>query len=189
LITEREVTLIIGLYMATILMFCVQEFTKQDLVRYISHHKSEVEERQVMDVHEAHRRRILALKSAHNDEMRQLHGTISTSKAQFYRLNGEYNWMSDTYQEQIRMIHEQEDRIAYLEGKLHEFGQTTPTTRQPFSAPPSQIKFNKPPRRSRHDSTTGAPSPLAHVSFPPDSYSEIPTDFTQVMEAEETEGQ
>jgi hypothetical protein len=175
--------------MVLILMFCVQQNAKQDLVRYLSRHKSEIEERQVMDVHEAHRRRILALKSAHNDETRQLQDTISISKAQFDRLNGEYNWMSDTYQEQTRMIHEQEDRIAYLEGKLHEFGQTTPTTRQPFSAPPSQIKFNKPPRRLRHDSTAGAPSPLAHVNILYNSYNEIPTDFAQVIEAEETEGQ
>jgi hypothetical protein len=189
LITNREVTLVFSLYMTTILMFCVQVYAKQDLVQYISHHKSEIQERQMLDVQEAHGRRILALKSAHSEEMYQLHGSIGTVKAKFDRLNGEYNWMSDTYQEQTRMIHEQEDRIAYLEGKLHEFGQTTPTMRQPFSAPPSQIKFNKPPRRARQNSTSGAPSPLVHVSIPSDSYDATEINLTQVVEAEETENQ
>jgi chromosome segregation ATPase len=161
--------------MVAAVSFWAQQHAKQDLIQYLSHHKSEIEERQIMDLQVAHRRQVLALKSEHSNEIRQLNGNIRTVNAKFDRLDGEYNWMSDTYQEQTRLVHEQEDRIAYLEGKLHEFGQTTPNTRQPFSAPPSQIRFNNPPRRTRYDSAAGASSPLANVSTLTDSCNDTPT--------------
>lgn len=66
--------------------------------------------------------------------------------------------MSDTYQNQMRNMQELEDRIAYLEVKLKESGQLTPSTRLPFSAPASQISFSHPPRRDRFDSAVKAPA-------------------------------
>lgn len=62
------------------------------------------------------------------------------------------------YRDQMRSTHEQEDRIAYLEMKLREFGQFTPSGRIPFSAPFSQIQFSKPPRRTRFNNVLKSPT-------------------------------
>ena len=54
------------------------------------------------------------------------------------------------YQDQMRSNEEQDDRIAYLEKKLKEFGQlNSGGAAPPFSAPASQINFVNPPCRVR----------------------------------------
>jgi hypothetical protein len=163
MVTEREIMLVSALYVTVVIFLYIQQYNQDALVQYLSHHKSEIENRQVADLQEAHRRRILSLKTEHNFDKHQLQGSLNVAIAKFDRLNGEYDWMSDAYQDQIRSLQEQEDRINYLEVKLHELGQTSPTIRQPFSAPPSQIRFANPPRRQHG---AGAPSPLNQVSTP-----------------------
>lgn len=118
------------------------------------------------DVKEAHRRHVITLKYDHNTQVSQLQGSLRTANVKFDRLHHDYEWLSEMYQDQMRATQEQEDRLGYLEGKLQEFGQLTPVKRAPFSAPPTQINFSNPPRRSRDNaaSKSGAKSsPLSQV--------------------------
>lgn len=68
------------------------------------------------------------------------------------------------YQDQLRTNQEQEDRIVFLEVKLKELGQLSPSAATaPFSAPASQISFAKPQRRAR--GVAKMPSPLSQTSL------------------------
>jgi hypothetical protein len=159
-----------ALFVAAVACFYNQHFNKNALLRYLARHKSEIENKQLDDVQEAHCRRIVTLRHLHHDEIRLLQGSLNTVSANFDRLNNEFSWMSTMYQDQMRMAQEQEDRLHYLESKLQEAGQRTPMARQPFSAPPSRIHFANPPRRSRsviRSPASGVPSPLAQVSICP----------------------
>jgi cell division septum initiation protein DivIVA len=155
-----------ALYVAIIAFLCIQQYNKHVLLQYFSQHHTEIEQRQLTDLQEVHRRRVLALKTEHHNEVRQLQGQIHAANAKVDRAHSEYNWMSDAYQDQMRTVQEQEDRVNYLERKLQEFGQNTATTIQPYSAPSSRIQFDNPPRRLRSRSATGLASPLAQVSIP-----------------------
>jgi hypothetical protein len=157
-----------ALFVAAVAFFYYQHFNKNALLRYLAHHKNEIENKQLDDLQEAHCRRVMAIKHLHRDEICLLQGSLDTVSANFDRLNSDFSWMSNLYQDQMRMAQEQEDRIHYLEGKFQEAGQRTPVARQPFSAPPSRIQFANPPRRSRsamRSPVTGIPSPLAQVGI------------------------
>lgn len=138
---------------------------KDNISDYFSRHQCEIEARQLGDLQEAHRRRILSLKSEHKNELHHFQGIIHFSNARSDRLEAEYDFITQAYQDQMRTVQEQEDRITYLERKLQETGQASPLTRQPYSAPSHQIQFAKPPRRSRGSIAAGAPSPLSQVSI------------------------
>lgn len=142
---------------------CVTQSTKESLIDYFSRHQCEIESRQLGDLEEAHRRRILSLKSWHQSELHHLQGLLHTQNARYMRLEGEYDFVTTAYQEQMRACQEQEDRIDYLQRKLTETGLTSPSTRQPYSAPSSQIQFAKPPKRARGGVAAGLPSPLSQV--------------------------
>ncbi|KAF1913384.1 hypothetical protein BDU57DRAFT_542012 [Ampelomyces quisqualis] len=172
LVSDREIMLMSSLYITMVIFFFMQQHNKKALVEYLARHSSDIEKNQIMDLQESHRRRILSLKTEHVNEVRQLQSAVLTASAKFDRVNTEYNWMSDAYQDQMRTIQEQQDRIDYIENKLREFGQTTPTTQQPFSAPATQIAFAAPPRRQFFDFGTPGLRPLS-----------------QVVEASEAEGQ
>jgi hypothetical protein len=167
-VTDREMALTTAVYVAAVAFFYFQHFNKNVLLDYLVHHKTDIENKQLDELQEAHCRRILSLKNQHNIEVHQLRGNLSTINANLECVNSELSWLSSMYQDQMRTAQEQEDRVTYLEGKLQESGQLTPTTRQPFSAPPFQIQFANPPRRSRFgfavkSPTVGTSSPLPQV--------------------------
>lgn len=172
----------------TVFLVCVTKLTKDNLSDYFSRHQCEIESRQLGDLQEVHLHRILALKSEHKSELQHLQGLIRTIHTRYTRLEGEYDWIITAYQDQMRTIQEQEDRIDYLERKLREIGQASPSTRQPYSAPSSQIQFAKPPRRSRGSVTAGMLSPLSQVCCSSStSAMECLSNFVQVTEAVEIE--
>jgi hypothetical protein len=157
-----------ALFVAAVAFFYYQHSNKNALLRYLAHHETEIENKQLDDLQEAHCRRVMTIKHLHHDEIHLLQGSLNTVSANFDRLNSEFSWMSNLYQDQMRMAQEQEDRLHYLESKFQEAGQRTPVTRQPFSAPPSRIQFANPPRRARsamRSPATGVPSPLAQVGI------------------------
>jgi DNA repair exonuclease SbcCD ATPase subunit len=160
LVTDREIALVAALYVMLIMMVGAHNNFLDALDKHISAPQKESERQQELDLQEVYRRRQLVVKNEHKLEINQLQGLLHAANAKFDRLNFEYEWISNAYQDQMRSLQEQEDRLNYLERKLAEFGQTTPITRQPFSAPPSQIQFANPPRRAL---AAGAPSPLAQV--------------------------
>jgi hypothetical protein len=153
------------LYLALIAFVYTQQYNKQALLQYFSQHRTEIEQRQLTDLQEVHRRRILVLKSEHVQEIRHLQDSIHAANAKFDRTHAEHNWISGVYQDQMRTVQEQEDRIGYLERKLQEFGQNSPATLPPYSAPSSTIQFANPPRRLRSSTAADLASPLAQVSI------------------------
>jgi hypothetical protein len=161
LVTDRELALVTTLYVVLIMVVGARNNYQDALDKYLSPPMKEIVRQQILDLEYAHRQRLLSVKDEHNTTVKRLQGLLHSANAKFDRLNFEYDWMSNTYQDQMRSLQEQQDRLDYLELKLGEFGQTTPTARQPFSAPPSRIQFANPPRRSL---AAGAPSPLAQVS-------------------------
>jgi hypothetical protein len=158
-------TLTTAVYVAAVAFFYFQQFTKNALLGYLAYHKTDIENKQLTDLQEAHHRRILSLKNQHNIVVHQLQGSLNTIKANLDCLNNEYDWLANMYQDQMRTAQEQEDRVTYLEGKLQESSQLTATMRQPFSAPPSRVQFANPPRRSRFDFTMKL-TPSTRQSFP-----------------------
>jgi hypothetical protein len=127
---------------------------------------NDVQDKQVADINEAHRRHIATLKYDHQTLVHELQGSLNTANVKFNRIYHDHDWMSGMYQEQFRLNQEQEDRITYLEGKLKEFGQLTPDLRTPFSAPATRIHFSVPPRRDHGGSPTSSsamPNPLSQV--------------------------
>ncbi|CAO2652722.1 Nn.00g021330.m01.CDS01 [Neocucurbitaria sp. VM-36] len=165
-VTDREIALLIVVFAAVALALSSRLSSAKAITQFLSRHTNDVQDKQLADVKEAHRRRIAALKYDHQTQLHQLQGSLNTANAKFDRLHHDYDWMSGMYQDQMRSTQEQEDRITYLEVKLREFGQLTPGARLPYSAPPGQINFSNPPRRDRTDSAMKSPaasSPLKQV--------------------------
>ncbi|KAJ4362925.1 Aminopeptidase Y [Neocucurbitaria cava] len=165
-ITDREIWLLVAVF-ASVAIGIGSNFCCADAaVQYLKRHTTEVQNKQLEDLKEAHGRRIAALTYEHQVRINQLEASLHAADDKFDRLYHDYEWMNGMYQEQMRNTQEQEDRIAYLETKLQEFGQLTPGARVPFSAPPSRIHFTYPPRRARNDSamrSAAASSPLNQV--------------------------
>jgi hypothetical protein len=132
--------------------------TNRALSSFLTDNVGGIHEKQLRDLTEAHRRHIASVKLESNRKHLRLCGDINKATLKFDRLYNEHDYISSMYQEQMRHTQEQEDRIEYLEKKLQEFGRSTPVTRAPFSAPPSQISFSNPPRRQRPDEVFYAPS-------------------------------
>lgn len=136
------------------------------LTNFLTDNLGEVHEKQLRDIDEAHRRYIASVKLENHREHLRLQGDVNNAALKFDRLYNEHDYISSMYQEQMQYKEEQEDRIRYLEKKLQEFGQSTPMTRTPFSAPPSQISFSPPPRRQQSNEIlryTASASPLGQV--------------------------
>jgi hypothetical protein len=185
MITVGELVVAGYFYFIMVTSFCVAQSTKRNAAQYPNGHKSAANDAHLRALEESHRRQLLALKYGHNSDVLHLQSRLQTVDFKFMRLSADFDWISNLYQDSIRLVQEQEDRIAYLESRLHESGQTTPTARQPYSAPASQINFNQPPRRSRIGTAVVASSPLSNVSALTHSYSDRYADFAQVIETSE----
>ncbi|KAF1843259.1 uncharacterized protein K460DRAFT_341182 [Cucurbitaria berberidis CBS 394.84] len=163
-IADREVSLLIVVFAILVSTLFFRLSSAKAVINYISRHTTEIQDKQIADMKEAHRRRVAALKYEHQMQHHQLQANLNTANVKFDRLYSDHDWISGMYQDQMRSIQEQEHRIAYLEVKLQEFGQRTPGAHMPFSAPSSQISFSNPPRRNRSTMRSPVgPSPLAQV--------------------------
>ncbi|XPS77536.1 Aminopeptidase Y [Ascochyta lentis] len=144
-----------------------KHLNKDAVVAYLNRHMGEVHNLMLLDLQEFYRKRVATLKADHNQTMREAHDEIRRLHTKFDRVNSEYDWILAVYQDQMRTSQEQEDRITFLEVKLKEFGQLTPSaTPAPFSAPASQINFTNPPRRVRGAVRSSSPlsqTPLVQV--------------------------
>lgn len=108
----------------------------------------------------SHLKRLIAIESMYSQSLREARDQLRILEVKFDQLNGEHDWISSMYQDQMRASQEQDDRISFLETRLREFGQlNSEGSTAPFSAPASQIKFTNPPRRLR--AAVGTSSPLA----------------------------
>lgn len=157
-ITDREAGLIFALFLLVTMVAVHQHLNKNAVVAYLKRYVGEVHNMMLLDLQESHRKRIAHLKASHNQAMYEAHDEMRRIHAKFDRLDSEYDWMSAVYQDQMRTNQEQEDRIAFLEARLREFGQLTPSaTAAPFSAPASQTNFTRPQRRARGALMTSSP--------------------------------
>lgn len=156
----------IAVFITVVIALLARLSTNRALTNFLTDNVGGVHEKQLRDLTEAHRRHIASLKHESNREHLRLRSDVNIAALKFDRLYNEHDYISSMYQEQMQHSQEQEDRIQYLEKKLQEFGQSTPATRAPFSAPPSQIRFSDPPRRQRPNDdfrfTTSA-APLTQV--------------------------
>lgn len=101
---------------------------------------------------------MILVKSANNQNMREAQTEIHRISVKFDRLNGEYDYISEMYQDQTRLNSAQEDRIDYLEKKLKEFGNANSASPvPPFSAPAGWVTFAQPPRRAHAAVTASSP--------------------------------
>lgn len=159
-------TLLIFIF-ATVALGIISQIMRAHTLRdFFSGHTSEIHEKRLADANEAHRRRIAALKHEHRVELSQLQSILHVANGKLERLNYEYEWMTGMYQDQMHNIQEQDDRVAYLETKLKEFGQHTSTLRAPFSAPAAKTTFSMPPRRGQVGPSNTSPNiscPLSQV--------------------------
>jgi hypothetical protein len=142
---------LITVFVAVAIALFARLSTSKALIKFFANDVGGVHEKQLRDLTEAHRRHIASVKHENNRENLRLRGEINNAALKFDRLYNEHDYISSMYQEQMHHTQEREYRIEYLEKKLQEFGQSTPVTRAPFSAPPSQISFSIPPRRKRSD--------------------------------------
>ncbi|UPX20687.1 Aminopeptidase Y [Ascochyta rabiei] len=151
-ITDREAGLLVALSVVVAMVIIHKHLNKNAVVAYLNRHVGEVQNTMLLDLQEFHRKRVATLKINHNQTMREAQDEIRRLHAKFDRLNSEYDWISTMYQDQMRTNQEQEDRIAFLEVKLKEFGQLkSSASSAPFSAPASQINFANPPRRTHRE--------------------------------------
>ncbi|KAF5845407.1 hypothetical protein GGP41_003041 [Bipolaris sorokiniana] len=150
LISGREMTLVMAVFVAVVAMLFTQFSTSKALADFLSEDVSSIHKKQLEDLAEAFGRHTVGLKSEHYSAHVRLLNKINDANVRFDRIYNEYEQMSTRYQEQMRNMQEKEDRIQYLETKLGEFGQSrTSIARVPLSAPATQISFVKPPRRQR----------------------------------------
>ncbi|CAN9087043.1 unnamed protein product [Alternaria alternata] len=166
LITDREIILLVTVSSAVVIGLLTRINATRALTNFLTDNIGEVHEKQLQDLDEAHRRHIASVKLESYREHLRLQGDINNAALKFDRLYHEHDYISSMYQEQMQYTEEQEDRNRYLEKKLQEFGQSTPMTRTPFSAPPSQISFSPPPRRQQSNEIlrhTASASPLGQV--------------------------
>lgn len=147
--TDREIILLTICHAILIITLSMRHNTKAAILIYLNQHATAIETKQIADLQTLHRKFITQLKLAHNTQTQQLRQDLSDAESDIERRDLNYDWMNATYQDNMRLVQEQEDRIAYLEAKLHECGQVTPPTHQhqPYSAPASRIQFETPPRR------------------------------------------
>ncbi|RYN41967.1 hypothetical protein AA0112_g1641 [Alternaria arborescens] len=166
LITDREIILLVTVFSAVVIGLLARINATRALTNFLTDNLGEVHEKQLRDIDEAHRCYIASVKLENHREHLRLQGDVNNAALKFDRLYNEHDYISSMYQEQMQYKEEQEDRIRYLEKKLQEFGQSTPMTRTPFSAPPSQISFSPPPRRQQSNEIlryTASASPLGQV--------------------------
>ncbi|CAN9092281.1 unnamed protein product [Alternaria alternata] len=166
LITDREIILLVTVFSAVVIGLLARINATRALTNFLTDNVGEVHKKQLRDLDEAHRRHIASVKLESHREHLRLQGDVNNAALKFDRLYNEHDYISSMYQEQMQYTEEQEDRIRYLEKKLQEFGQSTPMTRTPFSAPPSQISFSPPPRRQQSNEIlrhTASASPLGQV--------------------------
>ncbi|CAN9085585.1 unnamed protein product [Alternaria sp. RS040] len=166
LITDREIILLVTVFSAVVIGLLARINATRALTNFLTDNVGEVHEKQLRDLDEAHHRHIASVKLESHREHLRLQGDVNNAALRFDRLYNEHNYISSMYQEQMQYTEEQEDRIQYLEKKLQEFGQSTPMTRTPFSAPPSQISFSPPPRRQQSNEIlrhTASASPLGQA--------------------------
>ncbi|KAL5115189.1 Aminopeptidase Y [Pleosporales sp. CAS-2024a] len=167
LVTDREIVLVGALYVVVILSLYIQQCSQDAVLRLFNVHNEEVNSRIVEDLKESHRREVLSLKSSHGTETRRLRGDLAKANSNSDRINDEYNWVVNAYDDQMRTVQELEDRGDYLEAKLREIGALSPASHQPFSAPSTQLHFENTPllgRAPRRRSAVRVPSPLAQVT-------------------------
>ncbi|KAF2125191.1 hypothetical protein P153DRAFT_390040 [Dothidotthia symphoricarpi CBS 119687] len=167
-ISDREISLVFAIYAALALSMIVSLRSEKTLIEYISGDAKRISDSQIIELQEAHRKRIASLKYENQTCQRQLQSSLNRANAKIDRINHEFDWVTDMYQDQMRVAQEQDDRITYLETKLQETGQRSPAVHAPFSAPSSQINFANPPRRNRSLLAVGnassiVSSPLAQV--------------------------
>ncbi|KAI4697286.1 uncharacterized protein J4E84_000413 [Alternaria hordeiaustralica] len=151
LIGDREIILLIGVFVTVAIALLARLSTSKALTQFLTNDVGGVHEKQLRDLSEAHRRHVASVKHEGSRETLRLRNDINYAAMKFDRLCNEHDYMSSMYQQQMHHTQEQDDRIEYLEKKLQEFGQSTPVTRAPFSAPHSQISFSLPPRRQRFE--------------------------------------
>ncbi|KAF1830062.1 hypothetical protein BDW02DRAFT_650911 [Decorospora gaudefroyi] len=166
LITDREVTLLAAVFSVVLIAFLAPGSTDKAINDFLTKDVGRVHQKQLADLTEAHRRHVMALKTEHSKEHFRLYADLNHARTKFDRLYAEHDYLSSMLQDQMRSGQEQEDRINYLEKKLQEFGQSSPVTRTPLSAPASQLIFSNPPRRQRSELSPRspfAPSPLSQV--------------------------
>jgi hypothetical protein len=157
---------VVTVFAAVVIVLIAQLARDRAINVFVWKDVAQVHEKQLADLKEAHRRHIAQLKNEHNVEAFRQHRELDSINARFNHLYAENDYMTSMYQDQMCSAQEQEDRIAYLETKLREAGQSTPARLVPFSAPASQINFANPPQRKRSHSFSkppGSPSPLCQV--------------------------
>ncbi|KAG9192554.1 hypothetical protein G6011_11288 [Alternaria panax] len=159
LITNREIMLLVSVFTAVAMGLLTHLFANRMLTNFLTDNVGEVHEKQLRDLAEAHRRQIASIKLESHREHLRIRGDLNNAALKFDRLYNEHDYIFGMFQEQMQHTQEQDDRIQYLEKKLQEFGQSTPVSHAPFSAPPSQIKFSFPPRRQRSDEALHSTTP------------------------------
>ncbi|KAF2850593.1 hypothetical protein T440DRAFT_468556 [Plenodomus tracheiphilus IPT5] len=161
LITDRELTLIFALFSVVSVILVVLVLQAKDVPPLPS---DAIHDAHLADANASHHRRINALTSAHATELNELRATLLAANVKFDRLNGDYEWMSNMYQDLMRGNQEQEDRMAYLERKLQEVGRRTSLgVEMPMSAPSAITSFELPPKRESNLKTSVQASPLVKV--------------------------
>jgi hypothetical protein len=162
LITTREIFLIWTVFIFTVITVLSRHSSTAVLSAFLYAQITDIMNKQLADLQEAHRKRVAFLKNEFAKQSRGFQRMIDRLQDDYQRLNAEYDFMTDMYQDGQRTMQELEDRIVYLEGLR---SRNTPTERAPFSAPSSRIRFSDPPRRVRGDSRGPAlPSPLSQVT-------------------------
>jgi murein DD-endopeptidase MepM/ murein hydrolase activator NlpD len=161
LIITRVMGLVWTGFLFTVITILLRHSNDAVLTTFTHAQTHGVMEKQLADLQEAHRKRVAFLKNEFAKQSRSFQRTIARSHDDYQRLDTEYDFLANTYQDSQRTIQELEDRIEYLE-RLR--SRNTPTERAPFSAPSSRIQFSDPPRRSPGGSQGPAlPSPLSQV--------------------------
>ncbi|KAF3042539.1 hypothetical protein E8E11_004245 [Didymella keratinophila] len=159
-ITDREAGLALALLVTVAMVAICKRVSDSNTVAYLNRHVDGVHTMAILDLQEAHRKSMILVKSANDQNMREAQNENHRITAKFNRLNSEYDYISEMYQDQTRLNSEQEDRIDYLEKKLKEFGNSNcASSVPPFSAPASQVTFADPPPRA--GGAVAATSPLS----------------------------
>jgi hypothetical protein len=154
-------------YAAVVLALLTKLSTDRTVKVFVNQDEHEIHEKLLADIKEGHRRHINMLKKDHAKAVLYLDTSLDKINFKYSQLHYEHDFISSLYQDQVRLNGEQEDRINYLEKKLQEFGQSTPITRAPFSAPPSKVTFSDPPRRQPPSSSSQSfgLNPMTHATM------------------------
>ncbi|KAJ8114466.1 hypothetical protein OPT61_g3665 [Boeremia exigua] len=159
-ITYREAAIVVAVSAITIIIVIQQRLKQNTVLGSLNGNVVAAQGSMLLDIQNSHSKHITTLKITHNQDMRAAQDEIRVQYDKLSRVNNEYNWICNAYQDQTRTSDEQFNRIVYLEKKLKEFGQLgTGDMDPPFSAPASQINFADTPRRD--DSSVMVSSPLS----------------------------